>query len=282
VVVENEAVGGGPTGVATDYASPSKFVFVTSETSKQVRSFTITSTTGAINLQDTENVGGARGVAVNAAGTFLYVASSGSNAIHAFSIDSNGNLSQIDEETGVGSEPTGIAVPVTAQTGTSDLFLFVTNEGDDQVKSFKIGSDGRLSGATSTASTGDSPRDVVVDKTASRIFVANNGGNTVSVFNVSTSGSLSLNTTLSLTKTSGSSSTDGTGPIGLGMSPVTSNFFYVANNTSNNVSAFTISGVAAGGAIPTLSEWGLIILALLLFTFAVWKLNGGRLLRPAP
>jgi hypothetical protein len=65
------------------------------------------------------------------------------------------------------------------------------------------------------------------------------------------------------------------------MTPITPDFFYVANNKIDNVSAFTLSGVTTGAGIPTLSEWGLIILALLLFTFALWKLNGGRLLRPA-
>jgi len=142
---------------------------------------------GALNAQGVTitSVGtNPNGLAINPAGTFLYVANSApDNTISEFGINADGSLAPL----GVvgGSTLTG---PTALLVDNSGTYLFAANTGSSNIAGFTIGSDGSLSllATNSTVATNSQPNVMVSDPTGKYIFVGNQSSPAIQSFSLST------------------------------------------------------------------------------------------------
>lgn len=161
-----------------------------------VSGFTIDPSTGSLtSVGAATNLGAdsePRSVAVNPAGTFLYVAERGSDQVSAFTIDSTtGVLSAISGSpfsTGVGIEPRSLVVH------PNGSYLYVANQGSDDVSAFTINTDGSLtptSPATFSTGANTGPRSVAVEPVnGSFLYVALDATSQVMGFSINPDGTL--------------------------------------------------------------------------------------------
>jgi len=73
------------------------------------------------------------------------------------------------------------------QVHPSGKFVFVSNRGDDDIGSFSVGSDGRLTPIAHTKTGGQTPRHFSIDPSGRWLFVANQGSGDVHVFAIDAS-----------------------------------------------------------------------------------------------
>jgi DNA-binding beta-propeller fold protein YncE len=118
----------------------------------------------------------------------VYVANATSNTLSGYNGDSKGNDYTIGDASGAitaisgspyrtGSSPSSVAVD------PLDNFLYVANEGSNNISVYALGADGSLSALPSSPfAAGDGPSAVAVDPTGSFLYVANAGSDNVSVF----------------------------------------------------------------------------------------------------
>jgi 6-phosphogluconolactonase len=171
-------------------------------------------------------------LAVSPTAGFLYVSNGASGSISAFSIGTNGVLTELGGSPfslGAGATAAGLAIDAKGQ------FLYAADSANNKVVSFSIA--GGALGAGSSFSTGTKPVAVAVDSTSSFLYSANQGSNDVSAFKI-TSGAL--------TQVAGSPyAVQPTGSIGTPQPSfltvdVSNTFLYVANTGSSSISAFGI------------------------------------------
>ena len=195
-------------------------------------------------------------LAVAPNGRFLYVATSTSNMVTAFQVDSSGVLTLIPEArpgtnplSSGGTGITGLALSPNGQ------FLYVTNGTSKSVTAFKIELSGLLTVIPPTSSNpvatgGDSPNGLTIGVDGVHLYVANGGG-TISTFAIGNEGLLTL-VSPSGTSPNPAPALPGTTPVAIAASP-DGQFLYVANRitggTGGTVSAYTVvSGV--GTLVP--------------------------------
>src|SRR5262249_32275841 len=128
-------------------------------------------------------------VVMDSAGSFLYVANSGSNDISVFSIDSgSGALAQVGTNYQIGISALNMKL------SPSGSFLYVTGA------STQAGSPGYIEVLSANAGTlqyitttqpGSSPYGLAIDSTGSFLYTANFADNTISEFTINSDGSLS-------------------------------------------------------------------------------------------
>jgi hypothetical protein len=135
---------------------------------------------------------------------YLFVANSGSNNISIFSAcvqvtiacpSANGTLTQI------GSSPVGAAVrPISFMVSPARDLVYAVDNGSSQVSEYRYSSaTGGLSVLTpSSISTGASPLTGGITSDGNWVFIPNNGGSSLSGYGVSTSGPLTVGTSISL------------------------------------------------------------------------------------
>jgi 6-phosphogluconolactonase (cycloisomerase 2 family) len=171
-------------------------------------------------------------LAVSPTAGFLYVSNGASGSISAFSIGTNGVLTELGGSPfslGAGATAAGLAIDAKGQ------FLYAADSANNKVVSFSIA--GGALGAGSSFSTGTKPVAVAVDSTSSFLYSANQGSNDVSAFKI-TSGAL--------TQVAGSPyAVQPTGSVGTPQPSfltvdVSNTFLYVANTGSSSISAFGI------------------------------------------
>ena len=171
-------------------------------------------------------------LAVSPTAGFLYVSNGASGSISAFSIGTNGVLTELGGSPfslGAGATAAGLAIDAKGQ------FLYAADSANNKVVSFSIA--GGALGAGSPFSAGTKPVAVAVDSTSSFLYSANQGSNDVSAFKI-TSGAL--------TQVAGSPyAVQPTGSVGTPQPSfltvdVSNTFLYVANFGSSSVSAFGI------------------------------------------
>jgi 6-phosphogluconolactonase len=132
-------------------------------------------------------------LALAADGKFLYVANSGSNDVAVYAVDTiTGGLTLVaGSPIAAGSQPTSIVVV--------DKYVYVTNAGDGTVSGYvrDTTSGALIPVAGSPFAVGIRPMQVIsattnlsVSPTGLLLFVANQGSNNVSAFNINTGGSL--------------------------------------------------------------------------------------------
>ncbi len=223
--------------------SPSRtagVLLVTSEGASSVTSYGINLSTGGLSQintsAQTQNVPSS--IVLDPSGAFAYVTNSASNTLSAYSVNPNGTLTAVSGNPATGTTPVALAIDHAGH------FLFVANQGSNDVSVFSVGSGGSVTlvgsfpTGTPSATSGATPASVAVDPSGSFLYVANQGQGTISVFSIDSSGAL--------TQVLGSPFAVRIAPSGLAVAttpttnPVPITILYVANEGSNDVSAFVI------------------------------------------
>jgi 6-phosphogluconolactonase (cycloisomerase 2 family) len=207
-----------PTGtlpVAVAVSNSGKFLYVANQLANFVSKFSIDSTSGALTTQGVPfyTVGiSPSGLAITPSGGFLYVANAGANSndISAFAIcDAMATNTCTDVH-----NPDGALTPVTGSPFPAGLgpvaisidpnfnFLYVVDKGSNQISqySFAPGTGVLTPLSPGSVSTGTTPVSLAVRPGATGtnlgntttnptdyVYVANNGGSTVSMFTLATS-----------------------------------------------------------------------------------------------
>ena len=171
----------------------------------------------------------------------LYLAAQSTQSIQAYSMSlASGSLGMIGNMVPTGTMPTAMAVTpaVTA--------LFVSNTGANSITGYTIDSDGSLT-EVATRIVGKLPKGVAVDASGQFLFVANQASSSISVFSINGA---------NLTPVKGSPFTTiapgtvtPTGPVAVAVPPA-GNYLYVANQFTNNVSAFSFNSDGALSIVP--------------------------------
>jgi 6-phosphogluconolactonase len=164
----------------------------------------------------------------------VYVTNSGSNNVSGYSINAaTGGLSALP-----GSPFANVSAPSAIAVSSNGFFAFVTNSQANTVTAFRVGTDGALLPASPTpAPVGTAPRAVAISRDSRFLYVANSGSDSVTIFDIGTAGVLTL-----VPQAPGNPNpvaAGGSSPVALAISP-TGRFLYVANSTSNTVTAFQI------------------------------------------
>src|SRR5580700_2963742 len=179
-------------------------------------------------------------LAMDPAGSYLYVANTVSNNISVFSIDSStGALTQLAKS------PFAIGLPpLNMQVTPSGNFLYVTTNGqsDGFIFVFSVNAGVLTSLGPPSSTIGENPNGLAIDPSGTFLYAANGGSsNTIAVFSISSSGALSL--------IPGTPFADGyTTPISLVLD-LKGAYLYVANQGSGNVAVYSINSTTG---LPTL------------------------------
>jgi 6-phosphogluconolactonase (cycloisomerase 2 family) len=245
--------GAGPIGgVGT-----TSIVYVTNSGSNNVSGYTINPTTGGLSVvpgSPFATASAPSAIAVSADGFFAFAANGQANNVTAFRVGIDGALLSVSSTTAnpnpvpVGTAPRAVAVSRDAR------FLYVANSRSDSVTTLSIGATGLLALIPQTAGSpnpisagGSSPTAIANSPIGRFLYVANSASNNVAVFQVETTGLLTL------VPAAGSStnpvSVSGTAPTALAMSS-NGQFLYAANSGSNNVTAFQVEASGLLTLIP--------------------------------
>jgi 6-phosphogluconolactonase len=159
------------------------------------------------------------------------------NSLYMYQVDlSSGSLFPTGANSGV---PTGGVSPRTLAIDPSGRFVYVVNDGDDSISTFRITPLPQPQLAGPTLPTGRVPRSVAVDAAGKFVYVANSGDNTVSIFTIdAASGVL----------TAAGSVATGAAPNSVMVDP-SNKFVYVANEGEGSVSIYAMG--ANGGLTST-------------------------------
>jgi 6-phosphogluconolactonase (cycloisomerase 2 family) len=262
----NVPAGSSPSAIAV-YAN--KFAYVTNRNANTISGFNIASGASATTaLADID--GGTAGnqasiatgntpfaIAIHPSGKFAYVVNEGSNSISAYSIDpTTGALSSIaaDART-AGKQITTAYIPVAIAIDPAGIYAYVVSLGSSTlsnvcghgnsptlkgcISAYYIDQvSGALTAATVNApsynvDTGQTPSAIAVDN--ANVYVTNNHDGTIFVYPI-TSGMSGITLGAAIPATTG------TGPSSIAINPV-SNYLYVANAGSSNISIFSVSGL---------------------------------------
>jgi 6-phosphogluconolactonase len=186
-------------------------------------------------------------LAIDPAGSFLYVANAQSNNISVFAIDgTSGNLTEVPNS----PFSTGLHV-LNMQLTPSGNFLYISAAGgisgttNGSIAGFSVNAGQLASLGVTTSSDGPNPTGLTIDPSGSFLYASNFSSNSISIFAVGSSGSLA--------KVAGSPIADGyTAPISLILDPAGANL-YVANQGSGNVAAYSITSATGLPAALTTS-----------------------------
>lgn len=227
------------------------FAFATNSQTNKVTSFRIGTDGGLLLASGTAtspnpaSVGTApSAVAISSDTEFLYVANRGSDSVTAFTIGATGVLTLVPPEAGTPNPvAAGGSAPVSLVGSATDQFLYVANSADNTVSVFQIETNGLLKLVPPTGSLrnpvavgGNAPSALALSSTGQFLYVANRASNNVTVFQVETSGLLTLVPPVG----SGTNPQPigGTGPIGIAVAP-DGQVLYTANE-GGTVSALRI------------------------------------------
>jgi 6-phosphogluconolactonase len=168
-------------------------------------------------------------------GNFLYVMNAASENISVFSINTTSSSLPLGSLTQIAGSPFPIGLaPLNMQLAPSGKFLFVTAAGTPLglIEGFSVNA-GVLQFVSLTNSEGLNPFGVAIDPTGKYLYAANTSSNSISIFTIGSSGTL--------TQVEGSPLSDiYNGPVALTLDPK-GQYLYVANQASNNVAVFSIT-----------------------------------------
>jgi DNA-binding beta-propeller fold protein YncE len=192
---------------------------------------------------------GPQSVAFSPSGGLLAVANKSDNTVSVFTVSAGGSLTQVS-----GSPfKTGAAPDSVAFSATGGL-LAVANGAGNTVSMFSVSSTGSLTQVGSAAAVGTNPDSVAFSPSggtyahlppnSSLLAVANGGSNTVSMFSVSSTASL---TAISAYATGTTPASVAFSPNGSGLEAGFIGNLATANSGSNNVTIFRISSTGTLG-----------------------------------
>ncbi len=173
------------------------------------------------------------GVAINPAGTFLYVTNTGDNTISGYSIGADGGLTSLS----LSGPFATLNVPALAAIDPAGQFYYVPNNGNNTLSAFSINSGtGALTliGTSAIATNLNFPFEAVTDPAGKFLFVTNSFDGTVAGFSIGGTGALTATTTFNSGQSSSSI------PLGIAVDP-TGSFVSVANNGENSLTLFSLS-----------------------------------------
>jgi 6-phosphogluconolactonase len=133
---------------------------------------------------------GPRMIAVASSGPYAYVMFENDSSVEAYSIGSDGLLTQIDREETLPDDFEGANTGAHALLHPNGRFLYVSNRGADQVVAFAVESDGKLTLLDRTSSGGQTPRHFAIDASGRWMIVANQGAGNLVTFSIGTDGRL--------------------------------------------------------------------------------------------
>jgi len=273
--------GGGGSGSDTGQPSSrvARFAYVANFNAKDVSAYTISAATGALTRIPCEFGGGdcigtdfaagtgPRSVTVDPSSKFAYVANQTSNDVSAYTINAvTGALTRIPCVVGVGVSCNGNnflagTVPASVAVDPSGKFAYVANQTSNDVSAYTINATtGALTRILCVVGVGVScnfngdflagtvPASVTVDPSGKFAYVANFSANDVSAYTIgAATGALArIPCEFGGGDCIGTDFAAGTGPVSVTVNPL-GKFAYVANQTSNDVSAYTIN--ATTGAL---------------------------------
>ena len=189
LTLQGQAVPLDPGGPISVYITPNNNLVYVSLGTGGVDILTLNATSGVLNktsqiLKPLANANADQGLASDPSTKYLFVTETGANAVRAFTIGTNGALTNISGspfKTGLG--PNGVIVD---ETGS---FVYVANRTDGTISAFALATTGALTTISgSPFTTGTQPTGIVEDKTHTYIAVACTGGTPdLQVFSISTS-----------------------------------------------------------------------------------------------
>ncbi|NJN36007.1 MAG: lactonase family protein [Nitrospiraceae bacterium] len=189
-------------------------------------------------------IGGGAGTTAN-----VYVTNAGSNDVSAYSINSStGGLAAIS-----GSPFADVPAPSAITVSSNGFFAYIANSRTNKVTAFRIGTNGALLlGATTPdtpnpASVGTTPRALAISRNSQFLYVANSGSDNVTIFSIGTAGVLTP--VPPSTGNPNPVSAGGLSPVALAISSI-GRFLYVANSTSNTITAFQVESSGLLTQVP--------------------------------
>jgi 6-phosphogluconolactonase (cycloisomerase 2 family) len=202
--------------------------------------WTHSSTQSRQETADSDGFGGATPLRLKAK-ISLYVANNGSDDVSGYTIDTkSGQLTQVTGSPfSAGTEPFGAA----GQNFRKKNFwpTYVTDYGSDNISAYmvnqKSGTLTPVSGSPFGAGKGPSGAAVVENGGTTYLYASNEGSNNVSAYAVNAKSG-------ALTQVKGSPFAAGTGPVAAAVEaddPASQPYLYLANNGSDDVSAYTVN-----------------------------------------
>jgi 6-phosphogluconolactonase len=187
----------GEDAVAVAVTPDGKYVYVANRTDAQVVGYAVGGGGALTPVFGSPFTAGTApaGLAISPDGNFLYVANSGSDSVSVFAICDNaapGCLAPTGELTEITNSPFSAGVePVSIAIMPSGKFLYVVDKGSNQVSGFVVATvSGALTATSPPAiSTGSTPLSIAAisaSDTAQFLYVANNGGSTISPLKINT------------------------------------------------------------------------------------------------
>ena len=224
---------------STNGSTAPGILYVVTQGNSSVSAFGINLGNGAISTNGNATATGAMPSAILLPGNAAFVSNSQDNTISSYTLNTDGTLKAGNTTTlkSPGATPMGLAVD------SGGTFLFVADQGSNTISVFSISSGSLTEVAGSPFSTNDpnspniatGPVSVAVTPSANFLYVAHQFTNTVGVFAVDSNGAL--------TQSGAAFYPAGTSPSDLVLAPTPDGNFlylYVANQGSNNVSAFAV------------------------------------------
>jgi 6-phosphogluconolactonase len=226
----------------------SGILYVATQGNSSVSAFGITLSNGTLSTNRNAAATGSMPASIAFAGNAAFVSNAQDNTISSFTANSDGTL-------GTGSttslKPLASGPAATSPMGmvvdSGGKFLFVADQGSSTISVFSISNASltEVSGSPfltldpCAQSVATGPVSVAVTPKADFLYVANQFTNTVGAFAVASDGSLSQLAGASCNPAGPSPYPAGTSPSAVELTP-DGNFLYVANQGSNNVSAFAV------------------------------------------
>jgi YVTN family beta-propeller protein len=218
-----------------------KFLYVANAGSNNISAYQINPSNGSMTSVGSPFPAGRSpsSVTIDPTGRFVYVANSGDNNVFAYTINAaTGVLRQIGT-VAAGSSPQSVTVDPTGR------FLYVANKGSGNVSAYNINpTTGALTAISASPFMAEgAPQSVTVDPTGRFVYVANQGSNDISAYRIN-AGALTLISGSPFPACPALVTCD---PEAVTVDP-SGKFVYVANSSSSNVWAYTITstGTFAG------------------------------------
>ncbi|MBZ5707293.1 MAG: lactonase family protein [Acidobacteriia bacterium] len=223
-------------------------LLVATQSDMSVSSFQVDLGTGKLSAQGTSATTGMGSVpsamVITPDGNSAFVANGGSNDIARFMVNSDGTVTGVTPNQPATMNPMILALdPTSLAVDSGGKFLFVANQGSDNISIFSISGTTLTEVAGSPFPTDPDPAGIAVAPSNNFVYVSNSINGTVSAYTFdSTTGALAAIPGSPYTTTG---TAPGIAPAGLAVAAASSGnasgtFLYVANSGSSNVSAFAI------------------------------------------